>query len=119
MSYVSVSLDLTLSPQTTFPDCGNVPQTGYWCPLVDGEENYTGLGITNPIGINATTGVIWTRPTYNKSTSLSPGAGLATVTFDAFGVPRCNRPFGSWSPDIPLLGLRALIYICVREHMGC
>lgn len=76
---------------------------GYWCPKLAGEEDAQGLGITNVMEINSTTGVIWTRPTKSGSDFSSAGAGLAMVQLQNNADPKCTRPFGksTWTTNEP------------------
>ncbi|KAK4500772.1 hypothetical protein PRZ48_008962 [Zasmidium cellare] len=97
-----------INTTTIFGNCQNVPQAGYWCPLVKGDQDNEGLGITNVVDINGTHGAIWTLPTLQPgcSTPCPAGAGLAVVSFDGQGIPRCSRPFGktTWTVNEPTWG---------------
>lgn len=73
--------------------CGGVPQMGPFCPILPGEADSSGLGITNVVPVNASYGLLLTRPTFSDSLE-SPGAGLAVVDVTS-GTPVCTRPFGS------------------------
>ena len=74
--------------------CSNVPQMAAFCPILDGEDGSSGLGLTNIIAVNETHGVLLTRPTNSSDNQMSPGAGLAVVDVSS-GTPVCTRPFGS------------------------
>lgn len=83
---------------------------GHFCPEIDGEDDDAGLGLTNVVQVNATHGLLHTRPTTPSNGYLSPGAGLAVVDISS-GTPVCTRPFGinTWGADEPNWGQLSML----------
>ena len=77
--------------------CSGTPQMAAFCPKLGDEDDTAGLGLTNIAAVNATHGILVTRPTFNGGNGSTPGAGIAVVDISS-GTPVCTRPFGGMYP---------------------